>query len=347
MARKLFTNNAVTTLAASISSGATSCAATSGGGALFPAIAGGSGNTFQATLLKIVTGVVTAFEIIVVTARATDTFTIVRGQEGTTALAFSAGDTLALLPTAADLSIFAQAADIQAFAGNYAVDTGVANAYSVALTPALSAHQVGTPIVWKAANTNTGASSFNDGVGSTVIATSFGALTAGQIIAAGIYIAVWNGSFFNLINPTIRPPLAVYKATNTSRSTNAISPDPDLAVGLDALVKYAIKAVLFIGGGTNGGLSAGLLFSAASTGGLQIAHGLANNGQFFSSQIALNNTNNVISVPVTQVGDCMILEGTVFTTVAGTLEIVWGQDVTNATAQTLRIGSYLSATPTF
>jgi hypothetical protein len=81
----LYTNRAVSTLAAGITNSATSMAVASGQGSLFPTISGG--NHFYVTLDNNAGSV----EIVKVTARSTDTFTIVRGQDGTTAQAFSAG----------------------------------------------------------------------------------------------------------------------------------------------------------------------------------------------------------------------------------------------------------------
>lgn len=87
---QLFANNAASKLAGSIGTGATSLTVTSSEGALFPAISGS--DFFNLTLFKLVGGVETNIEIIKVTARSSDTMTIVRAQEGTTAKSYSAGD---------------------------------------------------------------------------------------------------------------------------------------------------------------------------------------------------------------------------------------------------------------
>lgn len=100
----LFTNNAATTLASSITSGDTSLTVASGGGALFPNPT--SPDYFLVTLVG-VSG--TPTEIVKVTARSTDTFTIVRGQEGTTPSAFTGGDKVELRITAATMNSAAQA----------------------------------------------------------------------------------------------------------------------------------------------------------------------------------------------------------------------------------------------
>jgi len=93
----LFANNATTTLASGITNVATSLTVAAGTGALFPTLSGG--NTFYATLVDASNNI----EIVQVTARSTDTFTIVRAQEGTTGRAFSTGHKVELRLTAAGL----------------------------------------------------------------------------------------------------------------------------------------------------------------------------------------------------------------------------------------------------
>lgn len=90
MAVAVYTNNATATLSSSITAASTSLTVTSGQGALFPSTA--SGNYFYMTLIDTVGTV----EIVKVTAKTTDTFTIVRAQDGTTASAFASGSKVEL-----------------------------------------------------------------------------------------------------------------------------------------------------------------------------------------------------------------------------------------------------------
>lgn len=198
MATRLFTNNATTTLASGITSTATALTVATGAGALFPSPPANSGQYFIATIVK--AGNSAVYEVIKCTARTTDTFTtIVRAQEGTTAQAWNSGDTVALLVTAGDLGGFVQFDDLQSQSGNYAADTGAANAYAVTLSPALSAHVTGLPIRWLAAHSNTGASTFNDGAGSASLVYPGGsALVSGEIVAGYVYTSIFNGSVFEL-----------------------------------------------------------------------------------------------------------------------------------------------------
>jgi len=97
----LAANNAQTVLAAGISSSATSMTVNTGTGALFPSPASGV-SFFKLTLVDAATGQLS--EIVHVTARSGDTMTIDRGQEGTTARAWSANDIAANMMTAGTLS---------------------------------------------------------------------------------------------------------------------------------------------------------------------------------------------------------------------------------------------------
>lgn len=88
-------NNAFGTLSAGIDTSVTTLTLDSGQGAKFPAL--GGSDYFYATLIDVSNNL----EIIKVTARATDSFTMVRAQDGTTAKAYAIGDRVELRPTAA------------------------------------------------------------------------------------------------------------------------------------------------------------------------------------------------------------------------------------------------------
>jgi hypothetical protein len=115
-----FTNNASTTLASSILVGDTSLTVATGTGGLFPTLAGSQ--YFYCTLSNVGGSVL---EIVKVTARSTDTFTIVRAQDNTTASAFSAGDKVELRLVAADLNNFPQLDSTNTFAQAQTFTNGV------------------------------------------------------------------------------------------------------------------------------------------------------------------------------------------------------------------------------
>ncbi len=94
----LVKNNAYSTLASGINTTATTITVAAGTGSRFPA-AGGS-DYFYATLIN----TSNVLEVVKVTSRSTDTLTVVRGQDGTTGTAYSAGDRIELRVTAALLA---------------------------------------------------------------------------------------------------------------------------------------------------------------------------------------------------------------------------------------------------
>ena len=109
----LWTNNASGALASSISNASTTIVLAAGQGVEFPTP--GGGNYFYATL----TDTSNNLEVVKVTARTVDTLTVVRGQDGTAARSYAAGDLLELRPTAAGLT------DMQAYtpSGNITAGT--------------------------------------------------------------------------------------------------------------------------------------------------------------------------------------------------------------------------------
>jgi hypothetical protein len=116
----LFTNNASTTLASGISAIDTTLTVSSGTGALFPTLAGSQ--YFYTTLSNVAA---TIIEIVKVTARAGDTFTIVRGQDNTTASAYITGDKVELRLVDASLENFPQLDSTNTFAQIQTFTNGV------------------------------------------------------------------------------------------------------------------------------------------------------------------------------------------------------------------------------
>lgn len=90
-----FANNAATTLFSSVTVSDSQIVVFPGGGALFPNA--GSSNYFMVTVVDKTTS---TLEIMKVTKRSGDTFTVVRAQEGTTARAFPSGSPVELRLTA-------------------------------------------------------------------------------------------------------------------------------------------------------------------------------------------------------------------------------------------------------
>jgi hypothetical protein len=85
---------------------------------------------------------------------------------------------------------------------DYAADTGVANAYVVSLTPALTSHIAGLKIIFKAVNANTAASTINfNGLGNKTIVRRDGtALQDGDIPAGAICPVAYDGANYQLLS---------------------------------------------------------------------------------------------------------------------------------------------------
>lgn len=85
---------------------------------------------------------------------------------------------------------------------NYAVDTGTANTYTVAITGQTTTYAAGLAIQFLALNTNTGAATLNvNSQGAKTIVKSSGtALTAGDIVANAIVSVMYDGTNFQLLN---------------------------------------------------------------------------------------------------------------------------------------------------
>lgn len=82
---------------------------------------------------------------------------------------------------------------IEVRAGNYLLDTGVANAYVVAMNPAPPARQNGQVIRFKIAHANTGASTVNDGFGIVSLLNDVaGALVLGDLPLGSVAVAVFD-----------------------------------------------------------------------------------------------------------------------------------------------------------
>lgn len=92
-------------------------------------------------------------------------------------------------------------------AGDYAQDTGLTNAYVVDPNPAISAYAAGVRAYFKAANTNTGASTINlNSLGAVTIKKSGSQdLQASDIVTGSIYLVMHDGTNFQLLTPIFQP----------------------------------------------------------------------------------------------------------------------------------------------
>lgn len=114
-------------------------------------------------------------------------------QEELAAIAEAAGLTLNPANNAQVLEAVQRLIDAQS--GNFTLDTGVANAYVVALNPAIAAYTEGMTVRVKVVNANTAASTLNAGGGAVPLVNNVGgALVSGDLLAGGILTAVYVAS---------------------------------------------------------------------------------------------------------------------------------------------------------
>jgi hypothetical protein len=184
----LFTNNAATTLATGINSSVTSLTVASATGGLFPNPT--AGQYFYCTLSN---AAGTTIEIVKVTARSTDTFTIVRGQDNTTASAFIAGDKVELRLTNSDLINFPQLDSTNTFASAQTFSsapiltplTGLLYGNSSSAVTAATAAQVVSVIGSTAVTNATNAVNVTGTVGVANGGTGLTTATAYSLLAGG------------------------------------------------------------------------------------------------------------------------------------------------------------------
>jgi len=85
---------------------------------------------------------------------------------------------------------------------NFATDTGSANTYVITPTPAITDYVAGQIVTLSPANANTGSSTLAiNGLTAKNIKTLDGAnLTAGMLVASGVYLLIFDGTNFVLLN---------------------------------------------------------------------------------------------------------------------------------------------------
>lgn len=117
---------------------------------------------------------------------------------------------------------------------DYIVDTGAADAYAIAPSPAITAYATGQRFNFKAVNANTTASTLAvSGLASpkNIFKNGAFALVAGDIRAGGIYEVEYDGTQFQLLSELGRPQVSqngseIYAATSSGNDTYAVTIAP-------------------------------------------------------------------------------------------------------------------------
>lgn len=244
----LFSNNAQTTIAGSITNIATSVALAPGSGVEFPSPA--AGQSFQGTFNDAATGLL--YEIVSVTARATDTLTIVRAQENTSALAWNAGDIFGNFMTAGTAQAFIQAG---AF-GSIVAATG------------------------------TNRTAAQGDVFGTVRRSNAGALMVDTLPGTGtaVLAANWEATYFNSDASALLAisPAAGANLNGSATGTIVLGPGQQATIGCDGSNYYSLNQP------DRTRLGAATAFYVATTGSDTANNGLAVGTPFLTTQHAWN-----------------------------------------------------------
>lgn len=235
MTTLLFANNAGSTLAGAITNVSTTLNLASGGGSLFPNPS--AGQSFLVTAVDASTGLLR--EIMSCTARSGDTLTVVRAQEGTTALNWNPGDLIQNLVTAGTLAQMLQQGQAPASIVYYGTDTGGVNTLVSTVAPALGSLVDGviSAVAVLHANTIAGVTFNNSGTGALNVKRSDGtALLPGDLQGppyVGLLIYNAANTEYLLLNPATwvsQPPptklsgnLTLYVSTTGSDSNNGLT----------------------------------------------------------------------------------------------------------------------------
>ena len=136
-----FANNAISALSASITSTATTLNLNAGTGAIFPQLT--AGQSFILSLTDAATE--SKKEIMLCTAISGDTLTVTRGQEGTTAQSWLAGDIAANVPTAGTMQYILQ--QISAMQASSPIVGSTLDLYMAMQSPSSSAHFTANKVI--------------------------------------------------------------------------------------------------------------------------------------------------------------------------------------------------------
>jgi hypothetical protein len=240
MAQLLFKNTPPTTLAGPITSTATTLQVASGAGASFPSP--GAGQEFTIFLTDAATR--TLKEVMIVSAVTGDVFTVTRGQDGTSAQVWNAGDFVVHGPVALWFGAFQQTNSAESSGIYEGQDTSITgNAVTVPTTsPAITSPATGNIFfVTKSAQGNTGATTCAIGSGGAlpVIYKDGSPLNPGDWPDGAEALLYFSGSVYQFLacqaNPAVQTFYAVDSGTADAMVATPVPPVPALTTNVSLL----------------------------------------------------------------------------------------------------------------
>lgn len=287
MSQILFANNAATTIASAISAVATSVTLASGTGALYPSP--GTNQYFKATMYPATAGT-QAPEIVHVTARSSDTLTIVRAQEGTAAQSWGSGAVFDNLITAGTLSVLPQQVT---YAGN--PNGFVAGATGTSTIPPSQVWDTTNGLIW-------------------VCTTSGPAATAGWSALAPLNSPAFTG------NPTAATQLS--SDNSTRLATTAFVHNYAAPVAGNASQAFSVANA----GSSSQAIALGQMASSVGASGYQKFPG----GLIMQwAKVYVDTGGSTWTYPIPFPTAAVSVVGTPITTTASTDDVLWVESVTN------------------
>jgi len=95
------------------------------------------------------------------------------------------------------------------------------NTVTLTLSPAITAYAAGQMFTFVAGGSNTGAATLNvNSLGAKAIQASGSALTGYEILSGETYMVIYDGTYFQLLNPAYQVGAVAYRSTNQAISQN-------------------------------------------------------------------------------------------------------------------------------
>lgn len=212
---ELWTNNPRSTLAAGINDSALSLTVATGEGARFPNP--GANQYFNVTLVDTSGN----YEIVKVTARSSDTLTIVRAQQGTSARAFVLGDTVSLRVTKNTLERFVQKDADETITGTLSVPAPTSDNHAARKIDVDAKLSLSGGTMTGALTLNGAPASANHAATKTYVDTGVAAATAAASSKAAADDAFawetkWTGTTLGPITLLVTYGVGIYRVTNAS-----------------------------------------------------------------------------------------------------------------------------------
>jgi len=237
---------------------------------------------------------------------------------------------------------------------NFYVDSGTTNTIVVTVnSPQIVTYGAGLLLQVKVANTNTGAVTINvNSLGAVSVLTPSGvSLSAGALVAGGIYQFQYDGTNFQIQSivgtSSVGFTFVKTKTSVTTRTSN-ITPtaDPDLTYAITATGVYIVELFVLPYGPTSAGLRVGVGFTGTAQipGSLGYVDGYTSGGYLTGAPVAPNATAPIASISASSNADFVRMQSTLYVTATGTVSLIWSQYSINVSGTSVGIGSSMRLT---